>query len=45
LDAYDDLEKTIRERLEVEADMAHPASHEIASEFDLVPCKDRLLPI
>src|ERR1700722_7554343 len=41
----DDLEKTICERLEVEADMAHPASHEIASEFDLVACKDRLLPI
>ena len=39
------MEKPICERLEVEADMAHPARHEIASEFDLVAGEDRLLPI
>jgi hypothetical protein len=40
-----ELEKPIGEGFEVEADMAHPARHEIAPEVDLLARKNRLLPI
>ena len=41
----DELEQPICERFEMESDMANPAGHEIAPEFDLLARKDRLLPI
>ena len=41
----DQRENTVGERLQVEADAAHSAGHDVAADRDVVPGVDRLLPI